>query len=67
MTLTAVSKAIAQDEVIQESISDLAAKVRLRLALPKSAISYVAAAVAQNYPVVLIAATERAAQDYANV
>ncbi|MSX43609.1 MAG: DEAD/DEAH box helicase, partial [Actinobacteria bacterium] len=67
MTLGAVSKAIAQDEVIQESISDVAAKVRLRLALPKSAISYVAAVVAQNYPVVLIAATERAAQDYANV
>ncbi len=67
MTLGAVSKAIAQDEVVQESISDLAAKVRLRLALPKSAISYVAAAVAQNYPVVLITATERAAQDYANV
>ncbi len=67
MTLAAVSKAIAQDEVIQESISDLAAKVSLRLALPKSAISYVTATVAQNYPVVLIAATERAAQDYANV
>ena len=67
MTLAAVSTAIAQDDVIQETIVDLADTKAIRLAVPKSAISYVAGAIAQNFPVVLIAATERAAQDYANV
>ena len=67
MTLAAVSTAIAQDDVIQETIVDLAHTKAIRLAVPKSAISYVAGAIAQNFPVVLIAATERAAQDYANV
>ena len=67
MTLAAVSTAIAQDNVIKETIVDLADTNTIRLAVPKSAIPYVAGAIAQNFPVVLIAATERAAQDYANV
>ena len=66
MTLDLVIKAIGSDEVISGAIQDLAAGASVRMALPKGAIAYVAGAVAQTKPVVLIAATERAAQDLAN-
>jgi len=66
MTLDLVIKAIGSDEVISGAIQDLTAGASVRMALPKGAIPYVAGAVAQTKPVVLIAATERAAQDIAN-
>jgi len=66
MTLDLVIKAIGNDEVISGALKDLAAGASVRMALPKSAIPYVAGVVAQTKPVVLIAATERAAQDIAN-
>ncbi len=66
MTLNLITKAIGADEVIAGALADLAAGVSVRLALPKCAIPYVVGTVAQTKPVVLIAATERAAQDFAN-
>ena len=66
MTLDLVIRAIGKDEVFSSAVTDLAAGVSTRLAVPKSAITYVAGVVAQTKPVVLIAATERAAQDFAN-
>jgi transcription-repair coupling factor (superfamily II helicase) len=47
-------------------LSDLDSGFKVRLAVTKSAIPYVSATVAKTRPVVLIAATERAAQDLAN-
>ena len=66
MTLELVIKAIGNDDVISGAIADVCAGASVRMALPKSAIPYVAGVVAQAKPVVLIAATERAAQDIAN-
>ncbi len=66
MSLELVSQAIAKDQIVQGALSDLEAGLKVRLAVTKSAIPYVSAAVAKTRPVVLIAATERAAQDLAN-
>lgn len=66
MTLKLVTDAIAKDKVIQDALTDLTSGLNVRLAVTKSAIPYVAATVSQTKPVVLIAATERAAQDLAN-
>ena len=66
MTLELVIKAIGNDEIISGAIADVCAGASVRMAMPKSAIPYVAGVVTQTKPVVLIAATERAAQDIAN-
>ena len=66
MTLQLISDAIAKDQIVQGVLSDLDSGLKVRLAVTKSAIPYVSATVAKTRPVVLIAATERAAQDLAN-
>lgn len=66
MTLKLVTDAIAKDKVIQDALTDLTSGSNVRLAVTKSAIPYVAATVSKTKPVVLIAATERAAQDLAS-
>lgn len=66
MALKLVTDAIAKDKVIQDALTDLTSGLNVRLAVTKSSIPYVAATVSQTKPVVLIAATERAAQDLAN-
>ena len=66
MTLKLISDAIANDQIVQGALSDLESGLKVRLAVTKSAIPYVSATVAKTRPVVLIAATERAAQDLAN-
>ena len=66
MTLQLISDAIAKDQIVQGVLSDLDSGFKVRLAVTKSAIPYVSATVAKTRPVVLIAATERAAQDLAN-
>lgn len=66
MTLKLISDAIANDQIVQGALSDLDSGLKVRLAVTKSAIPYVSATVAKTRPVVLIAATERAAQDLAN-
>jgi len=66
MTLKLISDAIANDPIVQGALSDLDSGLKVRLAVNKSAIPYVSATVAKTRPVVLIAATERAAQDLAN-
>ena len=66
MTLKLISDAIANDQIVLGALSDLDSGLKVRLAVTKSAIPYVSATVAKTRPVVLIAATERAAQDLAN-
>ena len=66
MSLKLISDAIASDKIFQGALSDLSAGLKVRLAVNKTAIPYLAGTVAQTRPVVLIAATERAAQDLAN-
>ena len=66
MTLKLISDAIANDQIVQGALSDLESGLKVRLAVTKSAIPYVSATVAKTRPIVLIAATERAAQDLAN-
>jgi transcription-repair coupling factor (superfamily II helicase) len=66
MTLKLVSDAIAKDKIVQDALTDLDSGIQVRLAVAKSVIPYMAATVAKTRPVVLIAATERAAQDLAN-
>ena len=66
MTLQLISDAIAKDQIVQGVLSDLDSGLKVRLAVTKSAIPYVSATVAKTRPVVLIAATERVAQDLAN-
>lgn len=66
MTLKLVSDAIAKDKIVQGALTDLDSLLQIRLAVTKSAIPYLAATVAKTRPVVLIVATERAAQDLAN-
>ena len=66
MTLKLVSDAIAKDKSIQDAIVDLDSGINVRLAITKSAIPYISATIAETRPVVLVAPTERAAQDLAN-
>ena len=66
MTLKLVRDAIAKDKVVQDALTDLSSGLKVRLAITKSAIPYISATIAKTSPVVLIAATERAAQDLAN-
>ena len=66
MTLKLLSDAIAKDEVFHGAVTDLDAGLKVRLAVNKSAIPYICATVAKTRPVVVIAPTERAAQDLAN-
>ena len=66
MTLKLISEAIAKDKIVQGALSDLDSGLKVRLAVTKSSIPYLAATVAESRPVVLIASTERAAQDLAN-
>lgn len=66
MTLKLVSDAIAKDTKIQDALGDLNSGINVRLAVTKSAIPYVTATIAKTKPVVLVAPTERAAQDLAN-
>jgi transcription-repair coupling factor (superfamily II helicase) len=66
MTLEIVSQAVLQDSEISGAISDLEAGVSVRLAVPKSAIPYVAGAIAASgKPLVIVTPTERAADDIA--
>ncbi len=57
MTLKLLSDAIANDKIFQDALTDLNSGLKVRLAVPKSAIPYVSATIATNLPVVLIAAT----------
>lgn len=66
MTLKLVCDAIAKDKSIQDAIVDLDSGINVRLAITKSAIPYISATIAETRPVVLVAPTERAAQDLAN-
>jgi len=66
MTLKLVSDAIAKDKSIQDALDDLNSGINVRLAVTKSAIPYISATIAKTKPVVLVAPTERAAQDLAN-
>ena len=66
MTLKLISDAIANDPIVQGALSDLDSGLKVRLAVAKSAIPYLAATVASTRPVVLVASTERSAQDLAN-
>jgi len=66
MTLKLISDAIANDKIIQDALTDLNSGLKVRLAVTKTAIPYLSATIAKSGPVVLIAATERAAQDLAN-
>ena len=66
MTLKLVSDAIAKDKSIQDALDDLNSGINVRLAVTKSAIPYITATIAKTKPVVLVAPTERAAQDLAN-
>ncbi len=66
MSLKIVSDAVLQDSEIIGAIADLEAGVSVRLAVPKSAIPYVSGAIASNgKPLVIVAPTERAADDIA--
>jgi hypothetical protein len=58
MTLKLISDAIAKDKIFQGALSDLDSGLKVRLAVAKSSIPYLAATVANSRPVVLIAATE---------
>ena len=66
MTLEIVAKAVLQDTEVSGAIADLEAGVSVRLAVPKSAIPYLAGAIAANgKPLVVVAPTERSAEDIA--
>jgi transcription-repair coupling factor (superfamily II helicase) len=64
MTLDLISAAVLEDRVITGVVSDITAGVSTRIPVPKSTIPFVVGALASvGRPLVIVAPTERAAED----
>ena len=64
MTLDLIAAAVLEDRVITGVVSDITAGVSTRIPVPKSTIPFVVGALASvGRPVVIVAPTERAAED----